>query len=146
VNALEPGLLALPSFVVGGKQYVVAQLLDGNFVLPPGTLAGVTTRQAKPGETIVIYGVGFGPVQDPSGQDIPAGTVVGALNKLAKSFNMSVGGSSATLVYEGLATQFVGLYQFDVTVPNIANNDFAPLAYTLNGTVGPQTLYLAVHN
>ena len=153
VNALEPGLLAKSAFAVGGKQYVVAQFAvgtdAGNFVLPPGTLgANTPTRQAKPGETVTIYGVGLGPVQDANGQTIPAGTIVGAqeLNKLTNPFSMSIGGSSATLIYQGLATQFVGLYQFNVTVPNIANNDFAPLSYTLNGTTGPQTLYLAVHN
>jgi uncharacterized protein (TIGR03437 family) len=85
-------------------------------------------------------------VKDAGGNDIPAGTIVTALNTLARSFSMTIGGSSATLVYDGLATQFVGLYQFNVTVPSIANNDFAPLTYTLNGTTGPQTLYLAVHN
>jgi len=40
----------------------------------------------------------------------------------------------------------VGLYQFNVTVPNIANNDLAPLTYSLNGAAGTQTLFLAVHN
>ena len=146
VNETQPGLLAIPSCVVGGKQYVVAQFPDQSFVLPPGTISGVTTRQAKPGETITIYGVGFGPVQDSSGNDIPAGTIVTASNKLAKPFTMSIGGSQATLPYQGLAPNFVGLYQFNVVVPNIANNDFAPLAYTLNGAAGPQTLFLAVHN
>jgi len=146
VNQTQPGLLAIPSFVVSGKQYVVAQFLDGSFVLPPGTLSGVTTRQAKPGETIVIYGVGFGPVQDANGNDIPAGTVVSAANKLANSFSMSIGGSTASVPYQGLAPNFVGLYQFNVVVPNIANNDLASLSYTLNATAGTQTLYLAVHN
>jgi uncharacterized protein (TIGR03437 family) len=146
VNTLEPGLLAPSSFAVNGKQYVVAQFSDGSFVLPPGTLAGATTRQAKPGETIVIYGVGFGPVQDSGGSAIPAGTIVTASNKLTNSFSLSIGGSAAALTYQGLAPNFVGLYQFNVVVPNIPNNDLAPLTYTLNGTAGPQTLYLAVHN
>ncbi|HKA00352.1 MAG TPA: choice-of-anchor V domain-containing protein [Candidatus Solibacter sp.] len=146
VNALQPGFLAPSSFSIGGKQYVVAQLptFDNNFVLPPGAIPGLTTRQAKPGETIVIYGVGFGPVKDTGGNDIPAGTVVTAANTLAKSFKMTIGGQNATLIYAGLAPNFVGLYQFNVTVPNIANNDLAPVAFTLDGTDGPQTLFLAV--
>jgi uncharacterized protein (TIGR03437 family) len=146
VNALQPGLLAPSSFSVGGKQYVVAQIApDNTFALPPGAISGLTTRQVKPGETVVIYGVGFGPVQDSGGQDIPAGTIVTAANKLAKSFSMSIGGQPATLIYQGLAPNFVGLYQFNVTVPNIADNDLAPLTYTLDGAAGPQTLFLAVH-
>src|SRR5215831_15087401 len=144
VNALQPGLLAPAAFNIGGKQYVVAQFPDGTFVLPPNAIAGLTTRQAKPGETVTIYGVGFGPVKDSGGQNIPAGTIVTGLNSLANSFTMSIGGTNATLSYGGLATNFVGLYQFNVVVPNIANNDLAPLTTSLNGTAGPQTLFFAV--
>jgi uncharacterized protein (TIGR03437 family) len=146
VNNLQPGLLAPTSFAVNGKQYVVAQFADNSFVLPPGTLSGTTTRQAKPGETVVIYGVGFGAVKDTGGNDIPAGTVVTAANTLAKSFAMTIGGQQATLSYAGLAPNFVGLYQFNVTVPNVPNNDLTPLTFTLDGNPGSQTLYLAVHN
>ncbi|HTS62469.1 MAG TPA: choice-of-anchor V domain-containing protein [Candidatus Acidoferrales bacterium] len=151
VNALQPGMEAVaPAFVVSGKQYVVAlfpdSTLNGPFVLPPNAVPGVASRYAKPGDSIIIYGVGFGPAQDSSGNAIPAGTVVTATNKLTNSFSISIGGSPATVQYQGLAPSFVGLYQFNVVVPNIANNDFAPVTYTLNGTAGPQTLYLAVHN
>jgi uncharacterized protein (TIGR03437 family) len=144
VNALQPGLLAPAAFNIGGKQYVVAQFADGSFVLPPNSIAGATTRQAKPGETVTIYGVGFGLVQDSGNQNIPAGTVVTAANKLANSFTLSIGGTNATLPYAGLAPNFVGLYQFNVVIPNVPNNDLAPLTTTLNGTAGPQTLFLAV--
>lgn len=62
VNTTQPGLLAPPSFKIGGNQYVVAQFGDGTCVLPTGAIAGVASRPAKPGEVIVIYGVGFGSV------------------------------------------------------------------------------------
>lgn len=73
VNATEPGLLAPPSFKVGGIQYVAALFSDNvTFVLPPGAIAGVASRRAKPGDTITLYGVGFGPVTP----NIPAGQIV----------------------------------------------------------------------
>ncbi len=144
VNSLQPGLLAPGSFLIGGKQYVVATFSDGSFVLPPGSIAGLTTRQAKPGETVILYGVGFGPVKDSGGQNIPAGTIVQAVNQLANSFTLSIGGSNATVGYAGLAPNYVGLYQFNVVVPNIANNDLAPVKFSLNGAAGTQGLYLAV--
>jgi len=150
VNALQPGMLAPPQFAVNNKQYVAALFPDstanGPFVLPPTAIPGVPARYAKPGDTIIIYGVGFGPVKDSGGQDIPAGTIVTAANTLANPLTITIGGQAATLGYQGLAPNFVGLYQFNVVVPNIANNDLAPLTYTLNGTAGPQTLYVAVHN
>jgi uncharacterized protein (TIGR03437 family) len=48
--------------------------------------------------------------------------------------------------YYGLAPGYVGLYQFNIVVPQIANNDFVPLTFTLAGTAGSQTLYTAIHN
>lgn len=147
VNTLQPGLLAPSSFLIGGKQYVVAQFTDGTtYVLPPNAIPGIPSRQAKPGETIVIYGVGFGTVLDANNQNIPAGTVVSTANKLSNSFSMDFGGSSATISYLGLAPSFVGLYQFNVVVPAVANNDLVPLSFKLNGAAGAQTLFIPVHN
>jgi len=147
VNALEPGLLAPVTFAVGGKQYVVAQFSDGvTYVLPPNAIPGLPARQAKPGETIIIYGIGFGPVLDSGNQNIPAGTIALGSNKLADSFSMSFAGTAAVLGYAGLAPNYVGLYQFNVVVPNVANSDLVPLSYTLNGAGGSQTLFTAVHN
>lgn len=144
VNATQPGVLAPASFVVGGKQYVAALLSDGaTFVAPPGAIAGVTSRQAKPGEIITIYGVGFGMVTP----NIPAGQIVQQSNTVASPVQFLFGGTAATSAYSGLAPQQVGLYQFNVVVPNVANSDLVPLTFTLGGTaVTTQTLYTAVHN
>jgi uncharacterized protein (TIGR03437 family) len=60
VNAVEPGLLAPPSFDIGGVQYAAALFVDNAYVLPVGAIAGLTPRTAKPGDTIVFYGAGFG--------------------------------------------------------------------------------------
>jgi uncharacterized protein (TIGR03437 family) len=63
---------------------------------------------------------------------------------LTSALNISIGGMSATVSYAGLAPTFVGLYQFNVVIPNIAASDTAPVSFTLNGTAGTQTLALAV--
>src|SRR5207253_8484662 len=44
VNLTQPGLLAPPSFNIGGKQYVVAQFSDGTYVLPTNAIPGVSSR------------------------------------------------------------------------------------------------------
>ena len=141
VSATEPGLLAPASFLIGGKQYVVAQFTDGTYVLPTGAIAGVASRPAKPGESIVIYGVGFGSVT-PS---IPAGQIVTASNQVAAPFALLFGQTQAQLPYSGLAPSFVGLYQFNVVVPAVPDNNLVPLTFTLGGVAGTQTLYTAVH-
>jgi uncharacterized protein (TIGR03437 family) len=145
INSAQPGFLAPPSFAVGGKQYVGAfNAALTSFIMPPGAVTGVSSAYAKPGDIIIIYGVGFGAVTPSTVLD--AGQIVGATNSLSNPFFISFGGSPGILPYYGLAPGFVGLYQFNVTVPQIANNDFVPLTFSLAGTPGTQTLYTAIHN
>jgi len=142
VNATEPGMLSPPSFIVNGNAYVAALFSDGQtFVLPPNAIPGVPSRQAKPGETILVYGIGFGSVT-PS---IPAGQIAQQSNTVSLPLQVMFGSTPATLSYDGLAPNYVGLYQFNVVVPNVPDNDLVPFSFTLNGMSGAQTLYTAVH-
>jgi uncharacterized protein (TIGR03437 family) len=141
VNATEPGLLAPASFKIGGKQYVVAFHSDNvTYVLPAGAIAGLPSRPAKPGETIVMYGNGFGPVTP----NIPAGELAQGNSQLVASMEILFGETAAKLAYYGLSPGLVGVYQFDVVVPAIADNDLVPLTFKLGGVAGAQTLYTAV--
>lgn len=140
VNAIQPGLLAPASFVVDGKQYVSAQFADGTYALPAGTVLGLPTRAAHPGETVVIYGIGFGPVTP----DTPPGQMATGLTQITALLGVQIGGATAQVNYEGMAPTYVGLYQFNVVVPNIAANAFAPVVFTVNGVAVGQQLYLAV--
>ena len=65
---------------------------------------------------------------------------------LAAPFHLLFGQTEATVQYDGIAPETVGLYQFNVVVPNIASSDEVPLTFTLGGTAGTQTLYIAVEN
>jgi uncharacterized protein (TIGR03437 family) len=143
VDASDPGLLAPASFNVGGTQYVAALFSDGTtFVLPPGAIPGITSRRAKPGDTIMLYGVDFGSVNP----NIPPGQIAQQINSLASPFTVSIGGTQATTSYDGLAPTYVGLYQFNVVVPEVAASDSAPVTFTLNGVSGTQKLAIAVGN
>lgn len=142
VRALEPGLLAPVAFLLGGRQHVVA-LFSGTltYVLPVA-VPGVTTARARPGDNITLYGVGFGLVTP----DIPAGQIVQQQSALQSAFQVSFAGTPATVTYAGFAPGYVGLYQINVTVPNVAASDSVPLTFTLGGTSGPQSLFIAVQN
>jgi uncharacterized protein (TIGR03437 family) len=143
VNATQPGLLAPPSFQAGGKQYVVAISADGSsYILPPGAVPGVPARRAKPGETIILVGVGFGPVS-PS---IPAGVIVRETNTLSSNFEILFGSTVARTSFAGLAPFSIGLYQFNVTVPTVPSSDSVPLSFELNGVTGKQNLSIAVQD
>jgi uncharacterized protein (TIGR03437 family) len=142
VNAVQPGLLAPASFSINGTQYAAAFFADGTYVLPTGAIAGLSSRPAKAGDTIIFYGVGFGPVT-PS---LQAGQLVQQSNTLASGFQLSIGGIAATALYAGLAPNYTGLYQFNVTVPNATPGNAVPVTFTLAGANSTQTLNIAVSN
>jgi uncharacterized protein (TIGR03437 family) len=121
-----------PAFLTFDGTYVAALHLDYSLVGKPNLLAGATTTPAVPGETIVLYGVGFGPTTPA----VPTGQTVGTAEPLANNVRISIGGVPATVTFAGLAGP--GLYQFNVTVPaSLANGDAAVLANI--GGVATQT-------
>jgi uncharacterized protein (TIGR03437 family) len=134
-----PGLLA--QYTVGGKQYVSAFHKDGTLVMPAGAVAGVTSSPAVAGETITLYGVGFGQVnpQRHDGQQVQNPN-----NSLTTALAIFFGPSQATITYDGLIPPYLGLYQFNVTVPNVASGNLVPLTFILGSSSGAQTLYTAV--
>jgi uncharacterized protein (TIGR03437 family) len=97
---------------------VAALHADYSLVGAPGLLPGVPTQPAKPGETILLYGTGFGPTTPP----LPA--------PLANPVQIKIGGIAATVAFAGLVGP--GLYQFNVMVPSLPSGDAAVLA-TIGG-------------
>lgn len=140
MKATQPGIYAPTVFQAGGKQYA-AQNTDGTFVIPVGAVSGFNSHPARPGDYITVYGVGFGPVTP----NINAGQIVQQCNPLTAPVQFSIGGVPATS--QGcLAPQYIGLYQFNLVVPNVAASDAVPLTFTQGGVAGTQTLYIAVQN
>ena len=142
---LAPGLLAPANYSANGTQYMVATFVsDGAYVLNTSTGAsfGLNSRPANSGDLIIAYGIGFGDVTPA----ILPGVIVQQSNALANPVTISFGSANATLASAGLAGNFVGLYEFYITVPpGLANGDYR-INVTQNGTIVPQTLYLTVHN
>jgi uncharacterized protein (TIGR03437 family) len=139
---VAPAILAPASFTVNGKQDVVAILPSADassvqFAAATGAIPGVTTRPARTGETITLYGIGFGPVSPATS----AGVIATQPSSLANQVSIQIAGVPATIQYAGLAPGFVGLYQFNVQVPSLSPGDW-PVSVQVNGNALPQTLYL----
>lgn len=122
-----PGMLATE---LNGKQFLVALPADG------------TLRAVRPGEAVVAYGIGFGATNPavPAGQIAPASP----LPRLADPLSVTIGGVQLTpqqIFYSCLAPGFVGLYQFNFAVPNLADGD-QPVTFRVGSVTVPQTLFL----
>jgi len=142
INLVEPGLLAPAAFKVGGKQYVAAVHGATGKLVANSSIPGVAAAPAVPGETIVIYGTGWGGVQDTSAI---AGDVNTRASNLEGSVLFAIGSAPAQKpAYAGLTPGLVGVDQFNVVVPDSAPNGDLALVATLNGVAIPQTLFLPV--
>jgi uncharacterized protein (TIGR03437 family) len=144
VNPTAAGMLAPGYLNIGGVQYLGALFPDfQTFVAPPGAVSGYTSRRAKPGDVIVIFGIGFGPVTP----NILAGQLYSGNTTLTLPLQIFFGSTQATLQYWGLAPDLVGVYQFNVVVPNVPASDAVPVSFSLNGVIGAQVvLYTSVGN
>lgn len=140
VAPLAAGLLAPSSFYVDGKQYAAATHASGAFI-SNGKIAGVPAAPAQPGETVLFYGVGFGPVTPNS--VVYAGGTASSPAAIAAKVQFTIGGVPALVTFAGLVQGLVGLYQFNVVVPPAAPAGDLSVGITVNGAPLPQSLYLA---
>jgi uncharacterized protein (TIGR03437 family) len=140
VNAATPGLCY--HYTISGTQYLTA-VVNGTstYILPSSANAsGISYQPAKPGETITFFGNGFGPVTPAP----PQGQIVQQTNQLTMPLQVFFGSAQATVQYAGLAPGFLGLYQFNVIVPNIPSSDVVPVTFALGDFAGAPTLYTSV--
>jgi len=139
---ISPAMLSDARFASGGRSYVVAIYPDFNqtqtFVGPENLVPGARFRPARPGETIIVYAVGCGPSNPPS----PAGQVPAASLPLALPFEFRIGGVAAP-AQGALVGGFLGLYQFNVTVPEVPDGD-ARIELSVDGQPTGQTLFISV--
>jgi uncharacterized protein (TIGR03437 family) len=138
VADVAPAILAPPTFVVGGKQYAAATFAGSRtFVGATGLIAGGEFRPAKAGETISLYGIGFGPTNPAAA----AGTIPLGVANVRGNVTVQIGSANATVQYAGVAPGNVGLYQINVVVPNLPAGD-NPLVVSLNGTPVVQNCFV----
>jgi protocatechuate 3,4-dioxygenase beta subunit len=119
VSPILPGFFLFPGY------FVAAARADGSYVGPAGVIDGVSTTPAKPGETIVLYGTGFGPTSP----NVIAGEVFQGAAALAAAPSIRIGSTYADLRFAGLTG--AGLYQFNIVVPDVPDGDHDVL-----GTIG----------
>lgn len=135
-----PGLLAPPIFRVGGVQYAAAIHSDGAFVGRPDLIAGAAFRPARPGDVITLFAVGCGPTTPA----IPPGQIATQTASLPQ-VNVTIGGAPARVLYAGLAPGTVGLYQFNVEIPQVAAGDRV-IGITVEGVVARPAAVLTISN
>jgi uncharacterized protein (TIGR03437 family) len=115
---LQAAQTSLSMFTFDAAGHVVGTHLTGGDLGPTSLYPGLTTP-AKGGETVVIYGNGFGATSTP----VVAGSLTQSGN-LSPLPTITIGGQYAATQFAGLVAP--GLYQFNVQVPDgLPNGDNA---------------------
>jgi uncharacterized protein (TIGR03437 family) len=107
---------ASPAFFAYDGHYVVAHV-GYEYIGLAGLVEGLVTRPVRAGETITVYGTGFGPAV----AGTPPESLVAAAALLASPVAIRIGGVSATVDYAGQTGS--GLDQFNVKVPPLPPGD-----------------------
>jgi uncharacterized protein (TIGR03437 family) len=107
---------------IQGRNFGIAAHTDGQLVTPQ--------NPARPGETVVVYGTGFGPVDDAQQSGAPAPNRIIRTRAQATA---TIAGRDAAVFFSGLTPGFVGLYQANVTVPAGAASGEQDFTLSVNG-------------
>jgi uncharacterized protein (TIGR03437 family) len=121
-GTLSPALFAFPA-----TRYVAAVRTDYSYAAPTNMTSGVLSRPARPGETLMLFGTGFGPTDPPSDTGR-----LSAVAPLAGAVTVRLGGAVAKVLYAGMVSP--GLCQFNIVVPDVPEGDqagFRPPACSL---------------
>jgi uncharacterized protein (TIGR03437 family) len=134
-----------PSFSLLNSKYVTAIVPtsgpgnsgNGYDIIGPVGAFSFSTRPVKAGETVVLYGVGFGPTNPP----VPAGKLVSGAAPSPVFPSVTIGGVPATVKFSGIVE--AGTFQLNIVVPALGSGDEL-LQATIGGMTTQSNVFIAV--
>ena len=124
-NTYSPALFLWP------QNYVVATHLDYSLAVKNGVFPGMTTVSAQPGETIILWGTGLGPVTPAA----PAGILTQVTGFVEAPVTVHFGLLTQAAMAAALAQGEAAVYQIAVTVPATLSAGDVSIEIEINGGV-----------
>jgi uncharacterized protein (TIGR03437 family) len=107
---------------------------------PTGSSLGYATVAAKPGDTVELFGVGFGPT-NPA---VLAGQAFSGAAQTTNLVNLSIGGGNVIPTFAGLSG--AGLYQINLVVPASLGSGDLSLVATVGGSRTPANVVISLQS
>jgi uncharacterized protein (TIGR03437 family) len=123
-------------FTIGGPTDHAIAVIAGTaiFAAPSGSLPGTSARRAQRGEYVTLYCTGLGAVANPPLTGSAGPNDASATTPILPV--VTIGGTTANVVYSSLAPTLVGVYQINAQVPaGAAPGDAVPVAVSLGGVL-----------
>ena len=133
-----------------GEYGAIQNASQGNkFPIPTalGQQFGLDTAPARPGDVLVIYATGLGPLDRSveSGAGAPSSPLARAVVIPKVNFGPSFSGPLADPFFVGLAPGFVGLFQVNVVIPpNMAPNEDTPVTLDIPNKASSKRVEIAI--
>ncbi|HWB83708.1 MAG TPA: choice-of-anchor V domain-containing protein [Bryobacteraceae bacterium] len=123
-------------FEYGGKYAIATRYPEGTLIGDPAATPG--TVAAKPGDILILWGTGFGPTSPA----VPPGVVPQVIAPATTATpTITIGNVNVQLVYSVLS-QFAGLYQVAVQLPNGLPSGDVPIHAAVQGTQSPDNVFI----
>jgi uncharacterized protein (TIGR03437 family) len=131
-----------PSFFLLDSKHVAGIILRANGAYdvlgPTGTSLGYATVAAKAGDTIALFGTGFGPT-NPA---VAPGVLFSGAAPTTSAVTLSINSVSVTPTFAGLSGP--GLYQLNLTIPSGLGTGDVPLLATVGGIQTPSGVVISL--
>lgn len=113
---------AAPYILIAGDGTALIQNPDYSLNTP--------SRPAHPGDTVMVYLIGAGALDNP----IPNGVAapMNVLSRATADHSATIGGQPASIYFLGMTPGFVGLAQANITIPSLPSSQYA-LTLTVGG-------------
>jgi uncharacterized protein (TIGR03437 family) len=131
-------------FELSGNQ-AIATRLDYTYAAANGTIPGLATTPAKPGDVLILWGTGFGATNPATlpGSVTPSDQTYSASDPVTVTIN----GAQANVYSVALTPGLAGVYQVAIQVPQtLANGNWQLVATTQDGFSSASGVILTVHN
>jgi uncharacterized protein (TIGR03437 family) len=131
-----------PSFFLLDTKHVAGIILRANgsydIIGPTGTSLGYQTVAAKAGDSVALFGTGFGPTNPPLVPGQPVSVAAPTTNSVALRIN----NVSVTPTFAGLSG--AGLYQINLTIPAGLGTGDVSLQATVGGVQTPSGIVISL--
>jgi uncharacterized protein (TIGR03437 family) len=145
VNERSSGIFAIGIGAYG----VIQNATQGNWPLPAQYSVGsFNAAPARPGDVLVIWATGLGPVDNPvsTGEAAPSSPLAWTLDRPYVNFsNAAMTYLTKRAAFAGLSPGFAGLYQVNVVIhPDAPTNSLTPVTLQFSDGTVSNTTYIAV--
>ena len=141
---------ASPSFSLLDSKHIAGIILrsDGSGLYgggsydilgPTGSSLGYATVAATAGDTVELFGVGFGPT-NPA---VPAGQPFSGAAAVVNAPTLRINGVVVTPAFTGLSS--AGLYQINLTIPSGLPTGDVPIQAIVNGATTQQSVVISLY-